>query len=154
MGIQVLLIEPDATLGNRLKELLRDEGFDVVWREDLQEGVIEYKKSRQPLVYMGVPASPQEAIQALRELKKTYEGSRVAEETPRVALKRIGMTIRQLRRSRDLTLREVGSRAGLSYSMISKVELGDCDPSMTTYLRIAKALDVELWKFFAPTSMS
>ncbi|MBI4714923.1 MAG: helix-turn-helix transcriptional regulator, partial [Nitrospirae bacterium] len=53
-----------------------------------------------------------------------------------------------LRKKKGLTLRQVGGRVGVSYSMISKVELGDCDPSITTLIKIAKALDVDLCRLF------
>lgn len=59
-------------------------------------------------------------------------------------LRRIGQSIRQIRRHKGLTLRQVGRRSGLSSSMISKVELGDCNPPVTTLIRIARALDADL----------
>ena len=192
MGIPVLLIEPDQSLGNELKEVLQREGFDADLRGDVRQGVIEFKKNKHPMVYMGLSGSAGDEIQALRDLKEinqnvcvvvgatlpgvelTPELSRIGvysilqkpfqtkvlstllqkahrnrypDNFPEILLKQIGQAIRRLRHEKGLTLREVGSRSDLSYSMISKVELGDCDPSVTTLLKIARALDTELSHF-------
>lgn len=54
---------------------------------------------------------------------------------------RIGATIRELRRSRGLTLVQLADRTGLSHPFLSQLERGHARPSMVSLERIALALD-------------
>ena len=54
----------------------------------------------------------------------------------------LGDRIRQLRKARGLTLKELGSRTGLSHAFLSQVERGLARPSMTTLGEIAEALGI------------
>jgi transcriptional regulator with XRE-family HTH domain len=53
-----------------------------------------------------------------------------------------GARVRQLRRERDLTLKELGRRAELSHPFLSQLERGLARPSLSSVDRIARALDV------------
>lgn len=59
-----------------------------------------------------------------------------------------GAALRELRVSRGMTLQELSQRSGVSVSMISKVETGGGDPSLSTLRGLAAALNVPLSLFF------
>jgi transcriptional regulator with XRE-family HTH domain len=54
----------------------------------------------------------------------------------------LGARVRELRHERGLTLKELGSEAGLSHPFLSQLERGLARPSMASVERIAHALDV------------
>ena len=57
---------------------------------------------------------------------------------------RIGRRIRELRDERTLTLKELSVRSGVSVSMLSKIENSQTFPPISTYARIAAALNVSI----------
>lgn len=57
---------------------------------------------------------------------------------------RVAERIRTLRRQRGLTLQNLAERAGVSKSMISKVERGEASPSAGTMSRLAEGLGVSI----------
>ncbi len=61
----------------------------------------------------------------------------------------IGLEIRRLRKSRDLTVAELGAAAGISMGMLSKVENGAISPSLATLHALATALSVPITRLFA-----
>lgn len=60
----------------------------------------------------------------------------------------IGRKMRELRKEKALTLRQLSNRAGVSLSLISKIERGDCASSLSTLFKLAMALNVEISYFF------
>lgn len=52
-----------------------------------------------------------------------------------------GETIRRLRKAAKLTQKELAERAGLSQSLISRIERGDVDPRLSTIKRILKVIE-------------
>jgi transcriptional regulator with XRE-family HTH domain len=60
----------------------------------------------------------------------------------------LGPRLRELRRQRNITLREVGQAAGVSESFVSQVERGAANPSMATLRRIAEALGETMASLF------
>jgi transcriptional regulator with XRE-family HTH domain len=54
----------------------------------------------------------------------------------------LGSRVRELRRERGLTLKELGREAGLSHPFLSQLERGLARPSVTSVERIAEALGV------------
>jgi transcriptional regulator with XRE-family HTH domain len=61
--------------------------------------------------------------------------------------RRLGLRVRELRRLRGLTTRELARRVSVSPSMISQVETGSTNASVGTLRRIAMALGVPLAEF-------
>ena len=61
----------------------------------------------------------------------------------------IGERLRQARVERDLTLRQLASRTGLSVSLISQIELARSCASVATLFKLARALKVKLSELFA-----
>jgi transcriptional regulator with XRE-family HTH domain len=56
-----------------------------------------------------------------------------------------GNNIRRYRLREGLTLRQLGERAGVSASLISQIENGHTDPSISSLRRIAEALGVSIF---------
>ncbi len=63
--------------------------------------------------------------------------------------KRIGRRIRQERLRRNLTLRQIAERAGLTTSQLSQVELGKNAASIWALVRIVKALGLHVSKLLS-----
>lgn len=57
----------------------------------------------------------------------------------------IGEGLRELRQSRNMTLKDLAQATGLSMAMLSQVERDRTDPSLETLRRLAKALDVPVF---------
>lgn len=55
---------------------------------------------------------------------------------------RTGAAIRAIRERRQLSMREVATRAGISQPFLSQIERGQSMPSMITVYRLAETLDV------------
>ena len=63
--------------------------------------------------------------------------------------------VRLLRDERErggMSMNRLAEKSGLSQSMISYVERGMRNPTLDTLLRIANALDVDLWKLIKRAS--
>jgi len=61
----------------------------------------------------------------------------------------IGSQVRALRKRHEITVVELAQQAGLSVSMLSKIENGGTSPSLGTLQALAQALNVPLTNFFA-----
>jgi transcriptional regulator with XRE-family HTH domain len=57
--------------------------------------------------------------------------------------KKLGETIREIRKQRQITQEELAYRAQLDYSYINQIENGKRNPSMHAVQRIAQALGVQ-----------
>ncbi|MGE0314209.1 MAG: helix-turn-helix domain-containing protein [Lautropia sp.] len=66
----------------------------------------------------------------------------------------LGGHVRSTRMLKGLKLREVALRAGCSESLLSKIENGHVNPSLSMLHRIAAALDVTIPALFAATRQS
>ena len=53
--------------------------------------------------------------------------------------------LREKREAMGLSMNEIAARAGLSHTMISRVERGLRNPTLDTLLRIAGAMEIDLW---------
>jgi|GEM_PF-3576544 len=62
----------------------------------------------------------------------------------------LGQHIRQLRKARNMSLKQLAGEAGCSESMLSKVENGKGNPSLNILHRIAKALGANMGSLFSP----
>src|SRR6056297_4085464 len=60
----------------------------------------------------------------------------------------MGQKIREIRRGKKLTLRDVSYMPGLTESLLSQIENSKANPSITTLLAISKALDTSVGIFF------
>jgi transcriptional regulator with XRE-family HTH domain len=66
----------------------------------------------------------------------------------------LGKNLRALRTAQELTLVQLGEKAGLSASYLSQVERGVTMPSLTRLTRIAEALGAEVRYFFEEDAAS
>jgi transcriptional regulator with XRE-family HTH domain len=60
------------------------------------------------------------------------------------AVQRFGKRLQRLRTSRGLTQEQLAVTAGLSRTFLTRLELGQHDPSLSTLVRVAKALRVSV----------
>lgn len=60
----------------------------------------------------------------------------------------IGATVRGMRKDRDLTLKQLANKTGLSVSLISQIELGKSAASIATLHKLSAALGVPMSQLF------
>ncbi len=60
----------------------------------------------------------------------------------------IGRRLRAARRMRGLTLAELSERAGLSASLISKIETANAAPSVSSLVKLSRILDIRIASLF------
>jgi transcriptional regulator with XRE-family HTH domain len=60
------------------------------------------------------------------------------------AIQRFGKQLQRLRTSRGLTQEQLAVTAGLSHAFLTKLELGQHDPSLSTLVRLAKVLKISV----------
>ena len=60
----------------------------------------------------------------------------------------IGARIQQLRRIRGLSQEEVAERIGMSSKYLSSIERGRENPTLDTFLKLSRALDIEIFELF------
>ena len=63
-------------------------------------------------------------------------------------LKKIGENITRIRKSQDLTSKELGYRCEIDKSALIHIEKGRVNATALTLLKIAKALEVDVMEFF------
>src|SRR5262249_6210395 len=61
----------------------------------------------------------------------------------------IGRQIRELRKTRSLTLKQMARRTNLSVSLLSQIERAESSASVSSLFKVATALDVRLTALFA-----
>jgi transcriptional regulator with XRE-family HTH domain len=62
------------------------------------------------------------------------------------ALKRFGENLRKLREQRNLSLRQLSYACNIDYSKIGKIEKGQINITFTTFLELARGLEIKLSK--------
>src|SRR4029453_7593370 len=60
----------------------------------------------------------------------------------------IGERLRELREARNISMRALASRSGLSANALSMIERGRASPSVSTLYKLADALGVSITSFF------
>jgi transcriptional regulator with XRE-family HTH domain len=64
----------------------------------------------------------------------------------------IGERLRELREARNISMRALASRSGLSANALSMIERGRASPSVSTLYKLADALGVSITSFFSSNS--
>lgn len=59
-----------------------------------------------------------------------------------------GERVREIRRQRNITLKELAEKTGLSTSLLSQIERRLVDPTVSTFWKICTALDIPFHHFF------
>jgi len=65
----------------------------------------------------------------------------------------IGLTLRQLRKERKMSLDELAERTGVSKLTLGKIERGETNPSLAVIWRIADGLSIAMASLFAAESV-
>jgi len=95
--------------------------------------------------YIKKPFEPEELRQKLAEILRK-KGVKL---NPEEALHRtIGAQIRQFRKDRDLTLKQLARTTGLSVSLLSQIERAESSASVGSLYKISAALGVKLTQLF------
>lgn len=71
-----------------------------------------------------------------------------AADDPPATVLAVGSLLRQLRKDARLSLQTVSEAAGLSPGLLSQIERGMGNPSLTTLVKLAHALNVPVSRFF------
>lgn len=64
----------------------------------------------------------------------------------------VGVSLRQLRIEKGMTIRRLSSLSGLSANAISMIERNKTSPSVSTLYKLSEALDIPVTKFFATST--
>lgn len=56
--------------------------------------------------------------------------------------------MRTIRDEENLSLKALSERCGVSENHLGRIERGECDPTLTTMLKIAWGLRREVWEVF------
>jgi transcriptional regulator with XRE-family HTH domain len=79
--------------------------------------------------------------------ERKKDSPRLGEESQPV-LKLIGQRLRAVRQERGLSLAQVAGAAGLTRGFLSQVELGDASASVSSLVKLASALGIEVTSLF------
>ena len=95
--------------------------------------------------YIKKPFNPDEFREVLARVMRKKGLAR----TPEEQLHRvIGDTIRNLRKEKDLTLKQMSRRTGLSVSLLSQIERAESSASISSLYKIATALESRIQDLF------
>src|SRR5919108_5227631 len=64
----------------------------------------------------------------------------------------IGERLRELREARNISMRALATRSGLSANALSMIERGKASPSVSTLYKLADALGISITSFFGSES--
>jgi two-component system, OmpR family, response regulator len=95
--------------------------------------------------YIKKPFNVDEFREVLSRVMKKKGLARTPEEQLH---KIIGDTIRNMRKSRALTLKQMSRRTGLSISLLSQIERAESSPSISSLYKIALALETRIQELF------
>ena len=62
--------------------------------------------------------------------------------------KTIGEQVRTWREAQGLSQRDLAERSGVFYTVIARLELGQTDPRLSTLIKLAEALGIDMVDFF------
>ena len=106
--------------------------------------------AQQRKLSMPVPQKQRPPIRKPASRNSPRTGSSAPAALPARSLETgIGVEVRRMRKSLDLTVAELGGAAGISSGMLSKIENGAISPSLATLSALAKALNVPISRLFA-----
>ena len=95
--------------------------------------------------YIKKPFNVDEFREVLARVMKKKGLARTPEEQLH---KIIGDTIRTMRKEKELTLKQMSRRTGLSISLLSQIERAESSPSISSLYKIAIALDSKIHDLF------
>jgi DNA-binding response OmpR family regulator len=69
MAMRILLIEDTEDLGENIRDVLRMEGFDVVWARDGQAGFTTYREINPDLIVTDIVMPLMNGLEVVREVR-------------------------------------------------------------------------------------
>jgi DNA-binding NtrC family response regulator len=132
---------------------------------DLLERIREVDDDIAVIILTGFP-SLETAQSSIRHdvsayIRKPFQAKEFREAIERIARKKglvlrredelhatIGKTIRELRKARALTLKQMARRTDLSVSLLSQIERAESSASVSSLFKVATALDVRITELF------
>jgi DNA-binding NtrC family response regulator len=128
----------------RLRRLDRDMAVVIITGYPSLDTAVQSMKL-DALDYIRKPFTVDELRDVVgRVLKKKGLSRTPEEQLHRV----IGETIRNLRKDRSLTLKQMAKRTGLSVSLLSQIERAESSASISSLYKIAVALDARIQDLF------
>ncbi|MFE8601351.1 response regulator [Archangium violaceum] len=98
--------------------------------------------------YVKKPMEPDQFLGAVRNAL----AKKGLSQDPEADLHRaIGRTIRDARKTQDLTLKQLARRTGLSVSLLSQIERAESSASISSLYKIASALQLRMGELFGDT---
>ena len=91
---------------------------------------------------------PFQLVELLCAIKKVITRKGLLVSPEKMLLEKIGKKIREIRKKKNLSLKQLANRTHLSVSMISQMELADSAPSIATLYKVLMALNMTLGEFF------
>lgn len=91
---------------------------------------------------------PFETDELLKVLERAAKKRGLVSDLGRQATEQVGKSVRRMRTSRKLSLRQLASRTGLSPSLIFQIEHAKTSPSLATITKLAAALKTPVGEFF------
>lgn len=163
--------QPDATAA--LEQIKSDEYhvvvLDIMMPQisgmELLEEIRAYDSDLAIIIFTGHP-SVDTAVQSMRSnvddyIKKPFDVDEFTDTLEKILRERglvvdsedrlletIGASIRGLRKERELTLKQMSKRTGLSVSLLSQIERAESSASVSSLFKLARALDCRLTDFF------
>jgi two-component system, OmpR family, response regulator len=157
-----------------VEDQVRSGGFHVVILDLMMpkmDGIETLKRIRKidtdvaVVIYTGYPnvesAIAAMKLEAVDYLKKPFNVDEFREVLDRVMRKKglsrtpeeqlhrsIGDTIRGLRKEKDLTLKQMARRTGLSVSLLSQIERAESSASISSLYKVAIALETRIRELF------
>ncbi len=95
--------------------------------------------------YLKKPFNPEDFREVIERVMRKKGLSRSPEENLHRV---IGETIRNLRKQRALTLKQMARRTGLSVSLLSQIERAESSASISSLYKVSAALDVRMQDLF------
>jgi DNA-binding NtrC family response regulator len=155
-------------------ERLRDEQFHVVVLDIMMpeldgmealEEIRGFDSDIAIIIFTGYPSieTARKSIQydASDYIKKPFDVDEFTESLDRVLrekglqfdpeeklLQTIGSKVNERRTDKDLTLKQMSRRTGLSVSLLSQIERAESSPSVSSLYKLARALDCRVTEFF------
>ncbi|QDG53116.1 response regulator [Persicimonas caeni] len=155
-------------------ELLKEEEFHVVILDimmpelngmELLERIRDFDSDIAIIIFTGYPSvdtavtsmkynvsdyikKPFDVDEFNQTLEKILREKGLLTDPEEQLLATIGKNIRRMRKDRNLTLKQMSRRTGLSVSLLSQIERAESSASVSSLYKLARALDVKLTQLF------
>ena len=167
MQIRILVVDDEKETGDYLQLLLTKAGYEGVALTDPTQVMDRLRAEDFHLVivatahpagetavaslkaqasdYVKKPVEPEELLAAV----ESALAKKGLSKDPEAELHRaIGRTIREARKSQELTLKQLARRTGLSVSLLSQIERAESSASISSLYKIASALRLRMAELF------